>query len=321
MDIIEGYDLKNPVLGSFVFTFPKELTDALFERGSKGEDLAWETFKDFKDDLDQFIFRKSAKLNKRRHKRPYATSGTLGHRVNLHLWKSSSPLHPHYHFHDSILNYALSDDPTLEPIPFYFSKSDLKEIRRRWTACLLLLAESLDVDCPTLTLDDSAVGSLIEIDGEERTVNYADVNYSYQKIILANKGKVYHSLFYQNRDYLIDFCNYSNEDPDCDIPAGHLLNYRNRGRTFGLFRKLKLLETNSPTFKKEKTDTHRDEVCPLCGGKMERLGSIHWLEQLPKSLYVCDYDHRAKQRLKRKIDLDEISDLCSPLMSMTKGDP
>ena len=323
MNVISNYDLKNPVLGSFVFTFPKELTNALFKLGSEGEALAWSLFKDFKDDLDKLIFQKATKLNERRHKRPYATSGTLGHRTNLHLWKSSNPLNPHYHFHDSILNYALSgtsDEPTLEPIPYCFSKDDLKEIKRLWTSYLLSLANTLNVDCPTLTLNDSNIGKTILINGEERRVNIADVNYSYTKINLKNKGKVYHILFYQNRDYLVDFAKYSNEHLDCDIPSDTLLNYANRGRSYGLFRKLKALEERMPKKKEENEYKEEDRICPLCGKRMERLGRVWWLEQLPDNLYTYDYDYKTKEWTKSKINRGELSGFCSPLMSLMSGD-
>ena len=147
-------------------------------------------------------------------------------------------------------------DPMLEPILYFYSNDDLKDIKRLWTSYLLSLAKTLGVDCPTLSLEDSDIGKTVKIDGEERKINLADVRYSYTKITAETKGNLYHGLFYQNRDYLIDFAKYSNQHPDCNIPDDLFLSYSNCGRSYGLFRKLKALEDCMRKRKEKETENN-----------------------------------------------------------------
>jgi len=342
IDIVEGYNLKRPALQKFVFTFPKELTDALFSLGPEGEDLAWNTFKTFLAILDSAFFVENRRLNKRR-KTKYAESGLLGHRSNLHLWKSSDPLNPHFHIHDAVLNFALAgstESPDLRPIPYQLTDKFLKEIKRLWTVQLLYLAEKLGVDCPTLTLDEDEIGKTVLIGGEDRKINYADVNYEYVYLNDKNKGEIYHDLFYQNRSYLIDFAKFSNDNPDCALPSDLFLNYGNRGRSFGLFRKLKALCDRLPISdgsgadltdvvdssddlldvdqdqgcdnmnkKNKKTNT---KICPICGKKMVRGPDILFASQLPDVFWSWDYDKQEKKWIKTKMAKEDFLKYCDP---------
>ena len=260
-----------------------------------------------------------------------------------------------------MLNYVLSGDPgdpTLMPILHYFSKGDLEDVKRLWTSYLLSLAKTLGVDCPTLSLEDSDIGKTVKIGGEERKINLADVRYSYTKITAKTKGNLYHGLFYQNRDYLIDFAKYSNQHPDCNIPDDLFLSYSNRGRSYGLFRKLKALEDCMRKRKEKemrglKSDTDEsdifgndgfecngksdadeekntdqacrllwDRVCPLCGKKMSYIGEIKYISQLPMNMRSLDYDYKEGKRIKTTFCRDEIAWYCSPLMfELGEDDP
>ena len=344
-NIIKGYDLKNVILGSFTFTIPRGLSEHLFNLGKDGEDILWTLLKNFKDDLNELIFEWSAReSNKKRKRRPYATEGIIGHRANLHVWSSSDPLLPHVHIHDSVLNQALAgdkDNPIFRPIVSYYSKDDLKAIKRLWTSYILSLANRLGVSCPTLTLNDDDIG-LTTDDG--RSINLADVHYKFNKITEENKGLLYHALFYQNRDYLVDFCKYSNQHPDCDNPNDIFLAYKNRGRTFGLFRKLKQLEDCMPVkeidkesldsniddsdvfgdgeFESDVKDKRKDETCPLCGKKMTYLGKIKYISQLPKQMWSMDWDHKTNKMVKTRMSRDEIAWYASPIMfELGENDP
>ena len=342
-NIIDGYNLKNVVLGSFTFTIPRELSDYLFNLGKDGEDMIWSCFKAFKDDLNELIFKRGAISNKRRKKRPYATEGIIGHRANLHIWSSGSPLSPHVHIHDSILNQALTgddDNPILEPILHYYSKDDLKAIKRLWTSHLLSLANRLGISCPTLTLNDEDIG-LTTNDG--RSINLADVHYKFNKITNDNKGLLYHALFYQNRDYLVDFAKYSNKNLDCDNPNDLFLAYHNCGRAYGLFRKLKLLEDCMPIREPEKeidkesdisgdeSDIFGDEdvksskpnkTCPICGKKMKYRGKIKYISQLPEKMWSCDWDYKENRMVKARMIRDEMAWYANPIMfELGESDP
>ena len=56
-------------------------------------------------------------------------------------------------------------------------------------------------------------------------------------------------------------------------------------------------------------------ICPVCGKKqLEYVGEVKYLSQLPKELYVYEYDRDNHEMAKKRANRDELSWFCSPLM-------
>lgn len=201
------------------FTFPKEISCALSEH-PYGVKLAWGAWKKFYRDFNTFFVGADGLLR----------SWTFGGRANLHLWSSTVPLLPHWHFHCLAVNCIVRrcDDGSFmfNSVQFNLPPERLVQLKRLWSKQVIALAKKIDVGIAL---------NVNELNEEEETL--AVVNWQWCPI--TARGKTIHEFKYTNRCYLEDFAVFSNKDINCAFPPEIFVYYNNRARVFGWFRWIK----------------------------------------------------------------------------------
>ncbi|GAI79133.1 unnamed protein product, partial [marine sediment metagenome] len=81
-----------------------------------------------------------------------------------------------------------------------------------------------------------------------------------------------------------DFAIYSNKNPGCDNPCDWLEEYNNRARAYGWFREIKAIvgKERFEVMKKERK-AKNEKTCPICGEKMECIGTFTNAEMVAKA--------------------------------------
>ena len=233
--VIDTWHLDDFRLASPVFTMPAEMSQGLAERGERGRQIAWSLFRKFYlQDIPQILGM------------PGAQFGAL---VNLHVWKTSNPLQPHFHFHVLLSNHALINSNDLydeegkpgQVLSKWFGKGIMKQcqnektsnIRRgyvpfsdtellslkiAWTKRLRASCKRNGIECSYFNNPDGLAEVYVDF------VTWSDG---------IGKAKFIHKINYQRRNWIEDYTKYTVEHPDCDNPPQWLEGYQNKGRPFG----------------------------------------------------------------------------------------
>ena len=257
-DVLAINEIRGVKVLDFTFTFPGELTKWLagqnhgFTRDS--EDLAWKLWREF---WGKPVFKGRGKnrvkvLPSLEEFLSGGIDGKLGSHVNLHIWSTKDPGRAHWHFHVLLVNQSYADGKFQE-IDHYLEGEKLEGLKRLWKARLLVFAREHNVRVPSLK-------------GKALPVVY------FQFIDWFNRSKVIHKWAYVNRAPIEDFAIFSNGNLSCADPPDWLVEYSNRARAFGWFRKFG--EIIGKEVCKAMAENNKEKTCPACGGKLKKVGTF-----------------------------------------------
>ena len=258
--LVDQYRLKDFSIACLVFTFPTEASEFL-SRHPHGTQLAWRLWR------KMWVW----------YAAHFVPGGAAS--VNLHTWKTESPLDPHYHFHAIVPNYGLThancDDESGEPAlafqqsPWHrqrggamvpLSDEDMLAVKNFWFALLAKFCKKHLVDVPTFR---NSVDGTPPVDVFIDFVRLSDP---------LGTAKFMHKLNYQQRRPIEDYAKWSNEHPDAPAPSEQFCRYSNHTRVFGWWKHLKSLLPKPPA----KTP----KLHPITGEEMLNVGH--------QSLYALD---------------------------------
>ena len=227
--LIDQYRLSGFSIACLVFTFPTELSVFLSSH-PHGTQLAWR------------LWHKMWSW----YAAHFVPSGAAS--VNLHTWKTESPLDPHYHFHAIVPNYGLTqanceDEDGAPALAFQrsiwhrqrsgttvpLSDEDLLAVKNFWYALLAKFCKKHLVDVPSFM---KSVGGVPPVDIFIDFVRLSDQ---------LGTAKFMHKLNYQQRRPIEDYAKWSNQHPDAPSPSAQFCRYSNRTRVFGWWKNLKQL--------------------------------------------------------------------------------
>lgn len=255
--ISKEYGVKNLYVSAITFTFPKPYS--LRNNHLTGWTQTWLLWKEFRFHLEKYL-NPSGK-------------GILAYSVNLHTWKSSDPLEPHFHFHVVLINCwakknpdPKSDQGSCYSITRAKPNLDKDELRRLWT--VFLHSKGIGLDHKTIDVH----------------------HWGWNMDTHANR--ILHYIKYCRRQWFYDFAKFCFEHPN-HIPAkafkeriDRFVYYCNRTRVYGFWKYLTNLVPEKDVYDPinvdnvEKTnitlrglpDDHRLAVYRAKGSKVEFVG-------------------------------------------------
>lgn len=249
--VIANNKLSDVRLASLVFTFPREVSEQLAERGDKGRAMAWNCWRKLWAEFPELA----------------GADNELAAMVNLHLWKTERPIDPHFHFHVLIPNYSRGEDDTWHKwfgtgegkryiggdgeirvggVPL--SDDELQTVKETWTGIVKASCKRNGLKCKYF--------------GNGQALNvYCD----YAKWENGEgKAKFIHKVSYQRRHWTEDYANYSADNTDCQNPPAWLEKYNNVSRAFGWWKAMKSLAEGAELPEDGKIDIFTGE--PLVRG-------------------------------------------------------
>jgi hypothetical protein len=289
--VIETNNLEDFRQLDLVMTFPREISEQLAiltkeptnacphpVHGGKGRDIAWNCWRKLWTELPAIL----------------GIDGDLAGMTNLHIWKTETPLNPHFHFHVIILNHYRAgdgDDKSLVkwfgfginktyvnkdgkkrtgPVPL--SDRELEVIKQSWTKIVRASCKRNKIKCSYL-------------DGTVEADKLLNLYVDYVKWDMPSK--FIHKLNYQRRHWIEDYVKFTEKYPDCPNPLAWLEHYSNTVRVFGWWKQLKAFGGDKDLDAEPKIDFNTGEELAY----EEHITNFSEIETLPLFCYDCYKGH------------------------------
>jgi len=179
-NMLEKVTKNNPHLLGLVLTYPKEISEKLFNMPDANK-IVNDCFSKFYLKFEKFLCKNNNEV--------------AGFWSNLHQWKSEEPYTPHFHHHVYGFNFVYDKVlKTFRRIQPFFSEEKLKIIKGFWCEIVNNLAEKLGID------------TSFSVDGQKDKKEIV-IHFHYYK----EQGKIIHQLRYCSRSFLIDVANFCND--------------------------------------------------------------------------------------------------------------
>ena len=275
--VLETNTLKDFRQLDLVITFPREVSEELAARGKRGINCAWSMYRKLWAELSVVL----------------GVDGALAGMVNLHVWKTETPLNPHFHFHVIILNYYRAGDGDDKSLvkwfgfeinktyvnkegkkrtgPVALSDGQLVAIKEAWTKIVRASCKRNKIECKYLSTPEA-----------DKLLNlYADY------VKWETPSKFIHKINYQRRHWVEDYVKFTEKYPDCSNPPAWLESYSNTVRVFGWWKQLKAFTGDKDLEAEPKIDFNTGEELIY----QEHITKFEGIEDLPLFCYDCFKGH------------------------------
>jgi hypothetical protein len=292
--VIETNKLKDFRQLDLVVTFPREVSEQLADRGKRGINCAWSMYRKLWAELS-FIL---------------GVDGNLAGMVNLHIWKTETPLNPHFHFHVIVLNYYRAGDGDNKNLvkwfgfeinktyvnkegkkrtgPVALSDSQLDAVKEAWTKIVRASCKRNKIECKYL--EPTAADEMpVEIENTDAlTASKSQLLNLYADYVRwETPSKFIHKLNYQRRHWVEDYVKFTEKYPDCANPPAWLEHYSNTVRVFGWWKQLKVFGGDKDLDAEPKIDFNNGEELTY----QEHITKFEGIETLPLFCYDCYKGH------------------------------
>lgn len=275
--VIEANSLKDFQQLDLVITFPRQISEELAARGKRGINYAWSMYRKLWAELPSIL----------------NIDGDLAGMVNLHIWKTETPLNPHFHFHVIVLNYyrhvAGNDSSLVKWFGFGINKTYINKAGKKRTGPMPLSNSQLIAIKETWTkiVRASCKRNKIECNYLNTTEASKLLNLYVDFVQWETPSKFIHKINYQRRHWVEDYVKYTEKYPNCPNPPVWLENYSNTVRVFGWWKQLKVFGGDNDLEAEPKIDVNTGE--PLI--YEEHITKFSDIETLPLYCYDCFKGH------------------------------